>query len=103
MKRRIVMYYLFINENQIEKYNGEILKRYVGNKLVKVISNPTEQDLKDFTYMELVCGTEPEYDAETQYLEKSYYVEDGKIYEKYAVCEMPEEIPTEGSDEDIPQ
>ena len=89
------MYYLFINENQIEKYNGEILKRYVGNKLVEVISNPTEQDLKDFTYMELVCGTEPEYDAETQYLENSYYVEDGKIYEKYAVCEMPEEIPTE--------
>ena len=84
------MYYLFINENQIEKYNGEILKRYVGNKLVKVISNPTEQDLKDFTYMELVCGTEPEYDAETQYLEKSYYVEDGKIYEKYEVCQMPE-------------
>ena len=60
------MYYLFINENQKKKYDGEILKRYVGNKLVKVISNPTEQDLKDFTYMELVCGTEPEYDAETQ-------------------------------------
>ena len=84
------MYYLFINENKIEKYNGEILKRYVGNKLVKVISNPTEQDLKDFTYMELVCGTEPEYDAETQYLSKSYYVQDGKIYEEYEVCQMSE-------------
>ena len=40
------MYYLFINENQIEKYNGEILKRYVGNSLVTVISNPTEKDFK---------------------------------------------------------
>ena len=89
------MYYLFINENQIKKYDGEILKRYVGNKLVKVISNPTEKDLREFTYMELVEAVPPEYDAETQYLEKSYYVEDGKIYEKYAVCEMPEEIPTE--------
>ena len=89
------MYYLFINENQIEKYNGEILKRYVGHKLVKVISNPTEQDLKDFTYMELVEGTEPEYDTETQYLRKSYYVQDGKIYEEYSVEDIPEEIPTE--------
>ncbi|MDY3929670.1 MAG: hypothetical protein SOZ34_09960, partial [Clostridia bacterium] len=84
----------------IEKYNGEILKRYVGNKLVKVISNPTEQDLKDFTYMELVCGTEPEYDAETQYLSKSYYVRNGKIYEEYSVCDIPEEIPTEMPTED---
>ena len=89
------MYYLFINENQIKKYDGEILKRYVGNSLVKVISNPTEKDLREFTYMELVEAVPPEYDAETQYLEKSYYVEDGEIYEKYAVCEMPEEIPTE--------
>ena len=83
------MYYLFINENQIEKYNGEILKRYVGNKLVKVISNPTEQDLREFTYMELVEGTQPEYDAETQYISKSYYVQDGKIYETCSVCDIP--------------
>ena len=80
------MYYLFINENQIEKYNGEILKRYVGNRLVKAISNPTDDNLKEFGYMELVEGTEPEYDAETQYVAKSYYVQDGKIYEKYEVC-----------------
>lgn len=100
MKRRIVMYYLFINENQIEKYNGEILKRYVGNKLVKAISNPTEQDLKDFTYMELAEGTEPEYDAQTQYISKSYYVQDGKIHEKYSVEDIPEEIPTEINGED---
>ena len=72
----------------------------MGNKLVKVISNPTEQDLKDFTYMELVCGTGPEYDAETQYLSKSYYVRDGKIYEEYSVEDIPEEIPTEINGED---
>lgn len=95
--------YIFIDENKIEKYNGEILKRYVGNKMVKAIANPTDGDLREFGYMELAEGEVPEYDAETQYIEKSYYVEDGKIYEKYAVCEMPEEIPTEGSDEDIPQ
>lgn len=82
------MYYLFINENQIEKYNGEILKRFVGNRMVKAISNPTNEDLKEFGYMELVEGIEPEYDTETQYVSKTYYVQDGKIYEIYSVEEI---------------
>ena len=82
------MYYLFINENQIEPYNGEILKRYVGNKLVKAIANPTEQDLKEFGYMELVKSEIPEYEEETQYLEYSYYIENDKIYEKYEVKDI---------------
>ena len=75
------MYCLFIDENTVERYDGEVLKRYVGNRLVKAISNPTEQDLKDFTYMELVEGTVPEYDAETQFINKTYLVQDGKVYE----------------------
>ena len=79
------MYYLFINEQRIDPYNGEILKRYVGNKLVKAISNPTDEDLKEFGYMELVKSEVPEYEEETQYLEYSYYVENDKIYEK---CEV---------------
>lgn len=89
------MYYLFINENEIEKYNGEILKRYVGNKLVKVISNPTDDDLKEFGYMELTEGTEPEYDAETQYISKSYYIQDGKIYESCSVEDIIVEEPAD--------
>lgn len=83
--------YIFINENQIEAYNGEILKRYVGNKLIKAISNPTNEDLKEFMYMELITIPEeeiPEYNTENQYLEKSYYVKDNKIYEKYEVKDI---------------
>lgn len=87
--------YLFINENQIEKYNGEILKRYVGNRLVKAISNPTNEDLKEFGYMELITLGIPEYDTETQYISKSYYVQDGKIYEKYSVEEVTDEQPVD--------
>ena len=82
------MYYLFINEHRIEPYNGEILKRFVGNKLVKVISNPTDEDLKEFTYMELIESEAPKYNDETQYLEKTYYVNDGNIYEKYEVKDI---------------
>ena len=92
--------YIFINENQIEPYNGEILKRYVGNKLVKAIANPTEQDLKEFGYMELVKSEIPEYEEETQYLEYSYYIENDKIYEK---CEVKDIIIDEIISEDIVQ
>ena len=92
--------YLFINKNQIEPYNGEILKRYVGNKLVKAIANPTEQDLKEFGYMELVKSEIPEYEEETQYLEYSYYIENDKIYEK---CEVKDIIIDEIINEDIVQ
>ena len=87
------MYYLFINECQIEPYNGEILKRFVGNRMVKAISNPTNEDLKEFGYMELVEGIEPEYDTEKEYVAKSYYVQDGKIYEKYKITEITAEEP----------
>ena len=82
------MYYLFINEYQIELYNGEILKRFVDNKMVKAISNPTDEDLKEFGYMELISAEVPEYDENMQYLEKSYYVQDGKIYEKYELKQI---------------
>ena len=82
------MMYLLINEHTVEAYNGEILKRFVGNRMVKAISNPTNEDLKEFGYMELVEGIEPEYDTETQYVSKTYYIQDGKIYELYSVEEI---------------
>lgn len=84
--------YILMNKNTIEPYNGEILRRYVGNKMVKAISNPTDEDLKEFGYMELVKSEVPKYAEETQYLEYSYYVENDKIYEK---CEVKDNTPIE--------
>lgn len=72
--------YLLINENQIEPYNGEILKRYVGSKLVKVISNPTDEDLKEFGYMDLIEDEIPKYDEDTQFLSYEYQVKSGEIH-----------------------
>lgn len=83
--------YVFIDENTIQGYQGEILKRYVGNKLVKTIANPTDDDLKEFGYMELVKAEDPTYDTETQYLVRKYRVEEEKIIEVYDVLDIPVE------------
>ena len=87
--------YLFINENEIQGYNGEILKRYIGNKLVKVISNPTDEQLKEFGYKPLDdTSVMPEYDEATQYITVKYTDTLEKIIKGYTVydIEIPEEI-----------
>ena len=82
------MLYLFINENQIEPYNGEILKRYVGNKLVKAISNPTDNDLKEFGYKELVESEMPEFNSETQALNIKYKCTNAQIIKIYEITDI---------------
>ncbi len=94
--------YVFIDENTIYSYQGEILKRYVGNKLVKTIANPKDEDLKEFGYMELVETEKPTYDVETQYIVEKYKVENGKIIKEYEVLNIPvEEIEEQESVGDI--
>lgn len=80
--------YLFINENLIEPYNGEVLKRYVGNKLVKAISNPTNEDLKEFGYKDLVESKVPTFDSETQTLNIKYKYTDTQIIKTYEVINI---------------
>ena len=87
--------HLFVNENEIQGYNGEILKRYIGNKLVKVISNPTDEQLKEFGYKPLDdTAVMPEYDEATQYITVKYTDTPEKIIKGYTVydIELPEEI-----------
>ena len=82
--------YLFISEYEIQKYNGEVLKRYVGNRCVKIISNPTEEDLKEFGYKYLV-EENPLEEKEGFYIET--YYEDGEVItKKYRYVELPEEM-----------
>ena len=81
--------YLFINKNNIQKYNGEVLKRFVGKKLVKTVANPTDKELREFGYMKLIESKEPEYDNERQFLECEYDVVDGVIQTQYTVCDLP--------------
>lgn len=86
--------YIFIDEHTIEAYKGEILKRYVGKKLVKVISNPTDEQLKEFGYKPLDDTAEmPEYDEATQYIAVKYTDTPEKIIKRYTVYDI--EIPDE--------
>ena len=80
--------YIFINEYEIMPYNGDILKRYVGNRLVKTIANPTYEDLLEFGYMPLVEDEQPEYDEGTQYLSFYYEVDSEKIRKVWIVEEI---------------
>lgn len=80
--------YIFINENEIVPYSGEILKRYVGNRLVKTIANPTDNDLKEFGYLPLVEADIPEYDVEKQYLVEKYELKDDFIQQSWIIEEM---------------
>ena len=94
------MMYLFISENEIQKYNGEILKRYVGKKLVKAISNPTDEDLKEFGYKPLSdAGEIPEYDEATQDIAVKYTDTADEIIREYSVYDIifPEESEIENA------
>ncbi len=81
--------YLFINKYTIQKYNCEVLKRFVGKKLVKTIANPTEEELREFGYMKLIESEKPEYDSERQYLDVEYEVADGVIKAQYTILNLP--------------
>lgn len=82
--------YLFKNENEITEYDGSPLRFYVGNRLIKQIFSPSEDELKGFGYKKLIIAIMPEYDEKTQYLSKKYA--DGEnITETYEVHDIPAE------------
>lgn len=87
--------YLFVNDYTVQGYNGEILKRYLGKNLVRIISNPTEKHLLEFGYKPLDETAEPpEYDKSTQYLIKKYTEEADRIIMNYEIrkIETPKDV-----------
>lgn len=97
------MFVKFINETTIEpltepfvmiknvtpgyELNGKFVT--TGEPTDITISNPTETQIKAAGYKELVTVEQPEYDVETQYLEKSYIIDGETVKEQYTVQELP--------------
>lgn len=82
--------YILKNEHSIIPYNGEVLKRFVGSTLIKTISNPTDEQLREFGYKPLVEDEMPErkqgfgilkkYEEFEDYIKATYVqVEDDSI------------------------
>ena len=103
------MFVKFINETTIEpltqpfvmiknvtpgyELNGQFVT--TGETTDITISNPTEAQIKAAGYKGLVTAEQPEYDVETQYLEKSYIVDGETVKEQYTVQEIPTMIDDE--------
>ena len=106
------MFVKFINETTIEpltqpfvmiknvtpgyELNGQFVT--TGEPTDITISNPTVSQMKAAGYKELVTAEQPEYDVETQYLEKSYKELKTSIKEVYTVCELPSIVEQEISE-----
>ena len=75
--------YKFINENEIQSYNGGFV--VLDNR---IYTNPTEEVVRKAGYKELVETEQPTFDPEMEYLSLTY--QDGeKITEVWAVNEIP--------------
>lgn len=83
------MYY-FISEQNIREYNNEVLKYALDSSVIKMIANPTDEQLSKFGFKPLVEEDIPEYDPETQYLETSYIDGEDYITKHYEVKDIPE-------------
>ena len=85
------MYY-FIDTNNIREYNNEELKYALDSSVIKMIANPSNEQLVAFGFKPLVEEDIPEYDPETQYLVTSYIDGEQYITKHYEVKDIePEE------------
>ncbi len=78
------MLYKFINENEIQQYNGGFV--VLDNR---IYTNPTEEVIKNAGYKELVETERPSVDPEKEFL--SFKYQDGDVIKKvWSVKELPD-------------
>lgn len=82
--------YLFKNKYEIVAYAGEILTMRVGDTISKTIKDPTEKQLREFGYMDLVETQRPDK-KEGLAIEAYYEITGGKIEKRYEYVRLPEE------------
>lgn len=79
------------------KYINEYNIKYASYKKIleydnKQVINPRDEDFLKAGYKELIETEEPSYNLDTEYLQVYYEEKENKIFQKYKVLKLDEEI-----------
>ena len=78
----------YINENSIEYANNKQILKYDDKQVI----NPKDENFIEAGYKELIETEEPSYNLDTEYLQVYYEEKENKIFQKYKVLKLDEEI-----------
>lgn len=80
--------YKFINKYKVEKADKSKILEYNNKQVI----NPRDENFIEAGYKELIETEEPSYNLDTEYLQVYYEEKENKIFQKYKVLKLDEEI-----------
>lgn len=78
----------YINETTVIYANYDRILEYDNKQVI----NPRDEDFIEAGYKELIETEEPSYNLDTEYLQVYYEEKENKIFQKYKVLKLDEEI-----------
>lgn len=78
----------YINETTVIYANYDRILEYDNKQVI----NPRNEDFLKAKYKELIETEEPSYNLDTEYLQVYYEEKENKIFQKYKVLKLDEEI-----------
>lgn len=78
----------YINETTVIYANYDRILEYDNKQVI----NPRDEDFLKAGYKELIETEEPSYNLDTEYLQVYYEEKENKIFQKYKVLKLDEEI-----------
>lgn len=78
--------YKFINKYKVEKADKAKILEYNNKQVI----NPRDEDFIEAGYKPLEIEEEPNYNIETEYLQRYYIEQEDKIIQKWEIKEIEE-------------
>ena len=78
----------YINEYNVKYANYKKILEYDNEQVI----NARDEDFEKAGYKELIEAEEPSYNLDTEYLQVYYEEKENKIFQKYKVLKLDEEI-----------
>lgn len=78
----------YINEYNVKYANYKKILKYDNKQVI----NPRDENFIEAGYKELIETEEPSYNLDTEYLQVYYEEKENKIFQKYKVLKLDEEI-----------